>query len=227
MLSTEDFEAVTLTLKLASIVTAILLVVGTPIAWWLAKTRSKWKSPVYALIAMPLILPPSVLGFYLLLAMGPNGPIGFISDILGLGYLPFTFNGLVMGSVIYSIPFMVQPLSTAFEAIPKQSVELAATLGADPLDRFFTIIIPASKTGFLSASILTFAHTVGEFGVVLMIGGSIPSETRVVSVQIYDHVESLQFSNAHALSAIIFGFAVVVLFALLFWQQKSSKSYRS
>lgn len=223
MLNADDLDAILLTLKLASIVTIMLLVIGTPIAWWLARTRSKLKGIVYALVAMPLILPPSVLGFYLLLAMGPGGPIGTVTSALGFGYLAFTFNGLVFGSVIYSMPFMIQPLTTVFEAIPQKSLEVAATLGASPIDRFFSLIIPMSKSGFITASVLTFAHTIGEFGVVLMIGGNIPSETRVVSVQIYDHVESLQFASAHSLSALILGFAIFVLFILFFWRQKYSR----
>ncbi|MBI5462934.1 MAG: molybdate ABC transporter permease subunit [Gammaproteobacteria bacterium] len=209
-----DLSAIWLTVKLATVVTMILLLLGTPIAWWLARTRSAWKGPVGALVALPIVLPPTVLGFYLLVTLGPNGPIGQLTQALGLGVLPFTFAGLVVGSVIYSLPFVVQPLQNAFEAIGERPLEVAATLRASPLDAFFSVVLPLAKPGFLTATILGFAHTVGEFGVVLMIGGNIPEKTRVVSVQIYDHVEALEYTQAHWLSAGMVLFAFLVLLAL-------------
>jgi len=213
MLSDSDWQAIGLTLRLASIVTAILFVVGTPIAWWLARTTSRWKGIIGAVVALPLVLPPSVLGFYLLLAMGPNGVLGQFTHWLGSGTLPFTFEGLVVASVFYSLPFMVQPLQNAFEAIGARPLEVAATLRAAPVDAFFTVALPLALPGFITAGILSFAHTVGEFGVVLMIGGNIPGVTRVASVQIYDHVEAMEYSDAHRLAAVmlIFSFLVLVL----------------
>lgn len=218
-----DLQAIWLTVRLASIVTLILLLVGTPIAWWLARTRGWWKGPVGAVVALPLVLPPSVLGFYLLLAMGPNGPVGYFTQALGIGMLPFTFWGLVVASVFYSLPFMVQPLQTAFESIGDRPLEVAATLRASPLDAFFTVAVPLALPGFLTAGILTFAHTVGEFGVVLMIGGNIPGETRVASVQIYDHVEALQYANAHQLAAVMLVFSFLVLLVLYAWRPSPKK----
>jgi len=217
-LNDSDLQAIWLTVRLAGIVTLILLMVGTPIAWWLARSKAWWKGPVGAVVAMPLVLPPSVLGFYLLLAMGPNGPVGQLTTALGIGLLPFTFWGLVIGSVFYSLPFMVQPLQTAFESVGERPLEVAATLRASPLDAFFTVAVPLALPGFLTASILTFAHTVGEFGVVLMIGGNIPGVTRVASVQIYDHVEALEYLQAHRLSAVMLVFSFVVLLALYVWR---------
>ncbi|GAB4415257.1 MAG: molybdate ABC transporter permease subunit [Sideroxydans sp.] len=214
ILADGDLQAIWLTVKLASIVTLILFVVGTPIAWWLARTRSKWKGPIGAVVALPLVLPPSVLGFYLLLAMGPNGPIGHLTQLLGIGMLPFTFWGLVVASVFYSLPFMVQPVQNAFESIGDRPLEVAATLRASPLDTFFSVALPLALPGFLTAGILTFAHTVGEFGVVLMIGGNLPGQTRVASVQIYDHVEALEYTQAHHLSAVMLVFSFLVLLAL-------------
>ena len=222
-LNDSDLQAIWLTVRLAGIVTLILLLVGTPIAWWLARSKAWWKGPVSAVVAMPLVLPPSVLGFYLLLAMGPNGPVGQLTTALGIGLLPFTFWGLVIGSVFYSLPFMVQPLQTAFESIGERPLEVAATLRASPLDAFFTVAVPLALPGFLTASILTFAHTVGEFGVVLMIGGNIPGVTRVASVQIYDHVEALEYLQAHRLSAVMLVFSFVVLLALYAWRPKTVK----
>ena len=213
-LTDSDWEAILLTLKLASVVTLILLWVATPLAWWLARTRSGWRKPIGALVALPLVLPPSVLGFYLLLAMGPNGPIAPLLAWFGVGPLPFSFSGLVIASVFYSMPFMVQPLQSAFEAIGDAPFEAAATLRASPLDRFLTIALPLALPGFVSASILTFAHTVGEFGVVLMIGGNLPGITRVASVQIYDHVEAMEYADAHRLAAIMLVFSFVVLLGL-------------
>jgi molybdate transport system permease protein len=218
-----DLQAIWLTLRLASAVTAILLVVGTPIAWWLARSRAWWKGPVGAVVALPLVLPPSVLGFYLLLAMGPHGPVGRLTDALGIGLLPFTFWGLVVASVFYSLPFMVQPLQTAFEAIGDRPLEAAATLRASPLDAFFTVAVPLALPGFLTASVLTFAHTVGEFGVVLMIGGNLPGATRVASVLIYDHVEALEYAQANNLAAVMLIFSFLVLLALFVWRPNPGK----
>lgn len=212
--SSEDWGAIRLTLELATVVTALLLVIGTPIAWWLARTRSWWKGPVGAVVALPLVLPPTVLGFYLLLAMGPHGPVGAFTEWLGIGRLPFTFAGLVVASVFYSMPFVVQPLQNAFEALGDRPLEAAATLRAGPLDTFFSVVVPLARPGFLTASILGFAHTVGEFGVVLMIGGNIPERTRVVSVQIYDHVEAMEYAQAHVLAAGMVIFSFVVLLGL-------------
>ena len=209
--SAADITAILLTLQLAVTVTLVLIVVGTPIAWWLAQSRSWLKGPISALVALPLVLPPTVLGFYLLIAMGPDGPIGQLTQIMGLGTLPFTYWGLVIGSVFYSLPFVVQPLQNAFEAIGERPLEVAATLRAGPLDRFFTVVLPMAKSGYFTASVLGFAHTVGEFGVVLMIGGNIPGETRVVSVQIFDHVEALDFGQAHWLAGAMLAFSFLVL----------------
>ena len=209
-----DLAAVWLTLKLATVVTLLLLIVGTPLAWWLARTRSAFKGAVGAVVALPLVLPPTVLGFYLLITMGPNGPIGQLTQALGLGLLPFTFPGLVIASVIYSLPFVVQPIQNAFEAIGDGPLEVAATLRAGPWDRFFSVALPLARPGFVTATILGFAHTVGEFGVVLMIGGNLPDRTRVVSVAIYDHVEALEYAQAHWLSGGMLAFSFVVLLAL-------------
>jgi len=224
MLTDSDLQALELTLRLASIVTLILLVIGTPIAWWLARTHSRWKGPVGAVVALPLVLPPSVLGFYLLLAMGPNGPVGQLTQSLGMGLLPFTFWGLVVASVFYSMPFMVQPLQTAFESVGDRPLEVAATLRASPIDAFFSVAVPMSLPGFLTASILTFTHTVGEFGVVLMIGGNLPGVTRVASVQIYDHVEALEYLQAHRLSAVLLLFSFIVLLVLYAWRPTPRRS---
>lgn len=213
-MSDTDLAAIWLTLRLATVVTLILLGVGTPIAWWLARTRSGWKGPVGAVVALPLVLPPTVLGFYLLLAMGPNGPVGQFTQYMGWGLLPFSFAGLVIASVFYSLPFVVQPLQNAFEAIGDRPLEVAASLRASPLDTFFSVVLPLARPGFITASILGFAHTVGEFGVVLMIGGNIPDQTRVVSVQIYDHVEAMEYTQAHWLSAGMVVFSFLVLLAL-------------
>ena len=226
-LSASDITAIVLTLQLATLVTILLLLVGTPLAWWLANTHSRWRSPVSAIVALPLVLPPTVLGFYLLVAMGPDGPIGQLTVSLGLGTLPFTFGGLVIGSMIYSLPFVVQPLQNAFEALGKRPLEVAATLGAGPIDRFFTIVLPLSKPGVLTATVLGFAHTVGEFGLVLMIGGNIPGETRVVSVQLYDHVEALAYDQAHGLSLVLLLFSFMVLLALYSTQKNSNVSNRA
>ena len=223
MLTDGDLQALWLTVRLAGLVTLILLLLGTPIAWWLARTPSRWKGPIGAVVALPLVLPPSVLGFYLLVAMGPSGPVGQLTQALNLGPLPFTFGGLVIASVFYSLPFMVQPLQTAFEAVGDRPLEVAATLRASPLDAFFTVAVPLAAPGFLTASILTFAHTVGEFGVVLMIGGNLPGVTRVASVQIYDHVEALEYVQAHRLSAVMLVFSFVVLLVLYAWRPQPRK----
>lgn len=209
-----DFGALWLTLKLASLTTVLLLLLGTPLAWWLARTRSRAKGMISAVVALPLVLPPTVLGFYLLVALGPEGPLGQLTLSLGLGTLPFTFPGLVLASSIYSLPFVVQPLHNAFAAIPERLLEAAATLRATPLASFFHVAVPLARPGFLTAGVLGFAHTVGEFGVVLMIGGNIPDKTRVVSVQIYDHVEALEYAQAHWLAGGMLLFSFVVLLAL-------------
>ncbi|WP_058544504.1 molybdate ABC transporter permease subunit [Pseudomonas sp. NA13] len=213
-LTSADYAAIWLTLKLASLTTVILLLIGTPIALWLSRTRSWLRGPVGAVVALPLVLPPTVIGFYLLLALGPNGWIGQLTQALGLGTLTFSFTGLVIGSVIYSMPFVVQPLQNAFAAIGSRPLEVAATLRAGPWDTFFNVILPLARPGFITAAILGFAHTVGEFGVVLMIGGNIPEKTRVVSVQIYDHVEALEYAQAHWLAAAMLVFSFLVLLAL-------------
>jgi molybdate transport system permease protein len=213
-LSDADLAAVTLTLKLATVTTALLLVIGTALAWWLAHTRSRLKQVIGALVSLPLVLPPTVLGFYLLVLLGPHGPVGQLTQALGLGTLPFTFTGLVVGSVLYSLPFAVQPIQNAFEAMGARPLEVAASLRASPRDAFLTVALPLARPGLLTATVLAFAHTVGEFGVVLMIGGNIPGETRVLSVAVYDHVEALEYANAHWLSAGLIGFAFLVLMAL-------------
>ena len=214
MFTAADWVAIRLTAELAALSTALLLLVGTPIAWWLARTRSRLKPLWSALVAMPLVLPPTVLGFYLLLLMGPQGWVGQATQALGLGRLPFSFAGLVVASVLYSMPFVVQPLQQAFEAIPPRLLEAAATLRATAGDRFLTIALPLARPGLVTAAVLGFAHTVGEFGVVLMIGGNIPGKTQVLSVAIYDHVEAAEFTDAHRLAAAMVVFALVVLVTL-------------
>ena len=209
-----DLSAIWLTLELAGLTTVLLLLIGTPIAWWLARTRSWLKGPIGAVVALPLVLPPTVIGFYLLVTMGPHGPIGQMTTALGLGTLPFTFAGLVVGSVFYSMPFVIQPLQNAFEAIGERPLEVAATLRASPWDTFFSVVLPLARPGFVTASILGFAHTVGEFGVVLMIGGNIPGSTRTVSVQIFDHVEAMEYAQAHWLAGGMVVFSFFVLLAL-------------
>ncbi len=220
--SADDLTALTVTLKLAAISTGILLLLGTPLAWWLANTRCRIKIIVDAVVALPLILPPTVMGFYLLIALGPNGPLGQLMQGMGSETLAFTFTGLVMGSVVYSLPFVVQPLQDAFASIGKRQMEVAATLRAAPLDRFFSVAVPLSRHGYLTALVLGFAHTVGEFGVVLMIGGNIPGETRVLSIAIYDHVESLQYQQAHLLS----GALLLLSFMLLLTVYGLKRRYR-
>lgn len=213
-MSDTDWLAVWLTARLATVTTVVLLLLGTPIAWWLARTRSWLKHPVNAVVALPIVLPPTVLGFYLLLMLGPRGPLGTLTDALGLGTLAFTFTGLVIGSVVYSLPFVVQPIQNAFEAMGERPLEVAATLRASAWDRFITVALPLARPGFLTATVLGFAHTIGEFGVVLMIGGAIPDETKVLSIAIYDHVETLDYAHAHVLAAGMVIFAFVVLLAL-------------
>ena len=214
MISPADLQAIWLTAKLAGTTTVILLFIGTPLAWWLARTRSWMKSPLDALIGLPLVLPPVVLGFYLLVLMGSNGPIGHLTQALGWGLLPFSFTGLVIGSVFYSLPFVVKPLETAFEAMGDRPLEVAASLRASPLDTFFSVVLPLARPAYLTATVMGFAHTVGEFGIVLMLGGNIPGKTRVVSVQIYDHVEALEYSQAHRLAGGLLVFSFLVLLAL-------------
>ena len=214
MLSTADLETLLLTFQVAGITTVLMLMIGTPIAWWLARTQSHWKALINSIVALPLVLPPSVLGFYLLVLMGPSGPIGHLTTSLGFGILPFSFAGLIVSSVLYSLPFVVQPLQASFSSIGQQFMDAAATLRASPFDTFFNVVLPLSKPGFLTAIILGFAHTVGEFGVVLMVGGNIPSKTRVVSIQIYNHVEALEYNDAHWLAGGLLIFSFCVLFML-------------
>ena len=223
MLNDAALQAITLTIRLAATTTLILLLLGTPLAWWLARTRSWLKGPVGALVALPLVLPPVVLGFYLLVLMGPQGPIGQLTQSLGLGLLPFSFAGLVIGSVLYSMPFVLQPLQNAFEAMGDRPLEVAATLRASPLDTFFSVVFPLARPAYLTAAVMGFAHTVGEFGIVLMLGGNIPGKTRVMSVQIYDHVEALEYSQAHWLAGGLLVFSFLVLLALYTFQPTGHK----
>ncbi len=216
-LSDESLQAIRLTLELAASTTVLLLVMATPLAWWLSQTTSRWRAPLSALVTLPLVLPPSVLGFYLLVAMGPHGPLGRFTQAMGWGVLSFTFTGLLIGSIIFSLPFAVQPIQHAFEAIGRRPMEVAATLRARPLDAFFTVALPLARPGIVTAAILSFAHTVGEFGVVLMIGGNIPGKTRVVSTQIYGHVEAMEYAQAHWLAGgmLVFSFAVLLSLSLM------------
>jgi molybdate transport system permease protein len=214
MLTEADLVALWTTLRLATIATLILLAIGTPLAWWLARTSSKLRAPIEAIIALPIVLPPTVLGFYLLIALGPDGPIGGLMTALGGQPLAFTFTGLVIGSVVYSLPFVVQPLQNAFMAIGERSLEVAATLRASPADRFFSIAVPLARPGFITAIVLGFAHTVGEFGVVLMIGGNIPGETQVLSIAIYDHVEAMNYAGAHLLAGGLLAASFFMLLAV-------------
>ncbi len=216
-LNAEAWAAVRLTLELAAVTTVLLLVLATPLAWWLSQTRSRWRAPVSALVTLPLVLPPTVLGFYLLVLLGPQGWVGQLTQALGWGVLSFSFTGLVIGSILFSLPFAVQPLQHAFEAMGRRPMEVAATLRASPLDAFWSVALPMARPGMVTAAILSFAHTVGEFGVVLMLGGNIPGQTRVVSIQIYGHVEALEYTQAHWLSAgmVLFSFAVLLALALM------------
>ncbi|MDA9058429.1 molybdate ABC transporter permease subunit [Candidatus Thioglobus sp.] len=222
MLNEYDLVALLVTIKLASITTVILILVGTPIAWWLSQTRFKFKAVIEAIIALPLILPPTVLGFYLLMTLGTNGPIGNFLESLGGSSIAFTFTGLVVGSVVYSLPFVVQPLQNSFGSIGKQPMEVAATLGASQLDRFFTVAVPLARSGFITASVLGFAHTVGEFGVVLMIGGNIPGETGVLSIAIYDHVEAMEYGQAHILAGGLLVLSFVMLLIVYIFNRRFS-----
>lgn len=222
MLTEPDLAAIAITLKLATLTTLILLLLGTPLAWWMSRTAWRFKFLVEAVIALPLVLPPTVLGFYLLVALGPKGPVGGLMESMGARPLAFTFSGLVIGSVIYSMPFVVQPLQDAFTAIGRRPLEVAATLGASPLDRFFSIALPLALPGFFTASVLGFAHTIGEFGVVLMIGGNIPGETQVLSIAIYDHVEGMEYAHAHWLS----GGLLVMSFLMLTLVFAFNRRYR-
>lgn len=222
-LTTHDAHAIGLTLQLAACTTGILLLVATPLAWWLAQTASRWRYAINALVTLPLVLPPTVLGFYLLVLLGPQGWIGQFTSMLGWGLLSFSFSGLLLGSVIFSLPFAVQPMQYAFEAIGKRPLEVAATLRASPMDAFFSVALPLAKPGILTSAILSFAHTVGEFGVVLMIGGNIPGQTRVVSTQIYGHVEAMEYTQAHLLAGCMVLFSFMVLVALAMLKKRNHK----
>ena len=219
----EALQAILRTLELASLTTILLMVIASPIAWWLAHSKSWWRGPVGAVVALPLVLPPTVLGFYLLVALGPQGPMGQFTQWMGWGTLSFTFAGLLLGSIIYSLPFAVQPIQHAFEAMGARPMEVAATLQAKPLDAFFSVALPLAKPGFITAAILSFAHTVGEFGVVLMIGGNIPGKTRVVSTQIYGHVEAMEYTQAHWLAGGMLVFSFVVLLGLNLLNRKTTR----
>lgn len=216
-----DLDAIWLTLRLASLTTLLLLLIGTPIAWWLARGRGRAKGVIGALVTLPLVLPPTVLGFYLLVLMGPQGPIGWFTQATGLGLLPFSFAGLVVASVVYSLPFVVQPLQQAFESIGEAYLEAAATLRAGPWDSFFSVVVPLARPGFLTAAILAFAHTVGEFGVVLMMGGNIPGKTQVLSMAVYNHVEALEYAQAHWLAGGMLAFSFLVLLAIYLFRPGS------
>lgn len=219
----QAWEAIRLTIALAGVTTLLLLVLATPLAWWLSQTHSRWRAPIGALVTLPLVLPPTVLGFYLLVAMGPLGPLGQLTQALGWGVLSFTFTGLVIGSIVFSLPFAVQPMLHAFESIGARPMEVAATLRARPLDAFFTVALPLARPGLVTAAILSFAHTVGEFGVVLMIGGNIPGRTRVVSTQIYGHVEAMEYAQAHWLAGTMVLFSFAVLLALAMLRRRSAR----
>jgi len=221
--SGELWSPVLLTLKLASITVLVLLIIGTPLAWWLARSRARWKEAVAAIVALPLVLPPTVLGFYLLLILGPNGPGGWIASFYGARSLAFTFEGLVIGSVLYSMPFVVQPIRNAFEAFGDRPLEVAATLRAPPRDSFWTVAVPLARPGFMTGAVLGFAHTVGEFGVVLMIGGNIPAETKVLSIAIYDYVESLQWKQAHVLAAGMLLFSFMVILTMMILEKRAGR----
>jgi len=223
LLDVDARNAITLTLQLASLTTVLLLLVATPIAWWLARSASWWRGPVGAIVTLPLVLPPTVLGFYLLVALGPQGPLGQATQALGWGTLSFTFYGLLIGSIIYSLPFAVQPIQHAFEAMGDRPLEVAATLRATPMDAFFSVALPLARPGFVTAAVLSFAHTVGEFGVVLMIGGNIPGKTRVVSTHIYGHVEAMEYTQAHWLAGGMLVFSFVVLLGLNLLNRKTTR----
>jgi len=218
------WSPIRLTLALASLTTLVLLILGTPIAWWLARSKSPWKEIVATPVALPLVLPPTVLGFYLLIALGPNGPGGWIAGLFGGRSLAFRFEGLVTGSVLYSMPFVVQPIRNAFEAFGERPLEVAATLRASPWDAFWSVAVPLARPGFLTGAVLGFAHTVGEFGVVLMIGGNIPGETKVLSIAIYDYVETLQWSQAHLLAGGMLAFSFVVILATFLLERRLGRA---
>ena len=220
-LSPADLTALWITLRLATVSTVILLLLGTPLAWYLARTRQRYSFVIEALVALPLVLPPTVLGFYLLVALGPQGPIGGLLKALGGPSLAFTFTALVLGSVLYSLPFVVQPLTNAFRAIGARPLEVAATLGASPVNRFFTVAVPQARRGFITAAVLGFAHTVGEFGVVLMVGGNIPGRTQVVSIAVYDHVEMLEYRQSHTLALLLVVGALLLLLIVYAGQRAS------
>lgn len=222
-MTADAWQAITLTLKLAALTSFLLLLIATPLAWWLSQTRSWWRSPISALVTLPLVLPPTVLGFYILVLLGPHGWIGQLTQTVGLGILSFSFTGLLIGSILSSLPFAVQPIQYAFEAIGRRPMEVAATLRARPLDAFFAVALPLAKPGLITATVLSFAHTVGEFGVVLMIGGNIPGKTRVVSTQIYGHVEAMEYAQAHWLAAGMVVFSFVVLIALSRLKKRSDR----
>ena len=222
-LTPQAWQAIALTLQLATLTTGLLLLIATPLAWWLSRTQSRWRTPIGALVMLPLVLPPTVLGFYILVILGPQGWVGQLTQSIGLGVLSFSFSGLLIGSIIFSLPFAVQPIQYAFEAMGKRPMEVAATLRARPIDAFFSVALPLAKPGLLTATVLSFAHTVGEFGVVLMIGGNIPGETQVVSTQIYGHVEAMEYAQAHWLAAGMVVFSFVVLIALARLKKRSDK----
>lgn len=216
-----SLEPVWLSLELAVVTTVVLLALSAPLAWWLARSKSAWRAPIGAVVTLPLVLPPSVMGFYILVALGPHGPLGQFTQSMGWGLLTFTFPGLVIGSLVYSLPFAVQPLQGAFEALGDRLMEVAATLGAKPVDAFFSVVLPLVRPGVFTATVLTFAHTIGEFGVVLMIGGNIPGKTQVVSTEIYTFVEAMEYEKAHILAGGMLVFSFVVLLALSFLNRRA------
>lgn len=218
------WSPVKLTLQLAACSTVILMLVGTPIAWWLARVRTRWKEAVASVVALPLVLPPTVLGFYLLIALGPSGPGGWLAGLAGNRSLAFSFEGIVIGSVVYSLPFVVQPIRNAFEAFGDRPLEVAATLGATPWNAFWTVAVPLARPGLVTAAVLGFAHTIGEFGVVLMIGGNIPGETKVLSIAIYEFVETMQWAEAHVLAGAMLAFAFAVILVTMVFQRRAGES---
>lgn len=224
-MTNNDFTAIYLTLQLATVTTILLLLLATPIAWWLAWTRSPWRTVISALVNLPLVLPPTVLGFYLLLFLGPQGWIGQLTTAMGLRRLPFTFYGLIAGSVVFSLPFALQPIQYAFEALGRRPLEVAATLRAGPLDRFFTIALPLAWPGFITAAILVFAHTIGEFGVVLMLGGNIPGQTQTIAIALYNHVEAMEYAPAHWLAGSLTGVAFLALLCVNWLKTRHSDEH--
>ena len=226
MLTLADLGPVWLSLRLAAVTTVVLLILGLPLGWWLSQKKSALCSPVSAIVTLPLVLPPSVLGFYILVALGPHGPIGQLTEAIGWGTLNFTFTGLVIGSVIYSLPFMVQPDVTAFESIGPRPMEVAATLQCRPVDAFFHVVMPLARHGIITGALMTFAHTIGEFGVVLMIGGNIPDQTQVVSTEIYTYVEAMEYNKAHILAGGMLVFSFIVLLTLNVLNRRAERSGR-